>query len=71
MVERELKMLCRLVFINEIQFGFMPESGTNFAVFILKVARRVSWQSEKVAHVSCGPREIIFHGDHMAVTKLR
>ena len=36
-VERVLeKRLCRIVFVDEMQFGFMPERGTIDAVFILR-----------------------------------
>ena len=39
-VERVLeKGLCRIVSVDEMQFGFMPEKGTIDAVFML---RRVS-----------------------------
>ena len=35
-VERVLeKRLCRIVYVDEMQFGFMPEKGTVVAVFIL------------------------------------
>ena len=30
------KTLCRIVTVNEMQFGFMPERGTIDAVFILR-----------------------------------
>ena len=38
MVEMVLvKGLCGIVFVDEIQFVFMPERGTNDAVFILRM----------------------------------
>ena len=30
------KMLCRIVYVDEMQFGFMPDRGTIDAVFILR-----------------------------------
>ena len=30
------KRLCRIVTVDEIQFGFMPDMGTIYAVFILR-----------------------------------
>ena len=36
-VERVLeKRLCRIMTVNEMQFGFMPERGTIDAIFILR-----------------------------------
>ena len=36
-VDRVLeKRLCRIVTVDEMQFGFMPERGTIDAVFILR-----------------------------------
>ena len=29
-------VFCRIVTVNEIQFGFMPEIGSNDAMFILR-----------------------------------
>ena len=33
---RQEKRLCRIVSVNEMQFGFMPERGTFYAVFTLR-----------------------------------
>ena len=30
------KRLCRIVTVDELQFGFIPERGTNYTVFILR-----------------------------------
>ena len=52
------KMLGRIVSVDQMQFGFMPERGTIDAAFILKKdARRVSCHRKKVVCVFCGPRE--------------
>ena len=42
LVERVLdKGLYGIVIVNEMQFGFMSESGTIYAVYLEKVAKRV------------------------------
>ena len=56
-VVRVLEKRCyRIVSVDEMQFGFMPERGTSDAVFILR------WMQEgcygmRVIYVFCGPRD--------------
>ena len=55
-VERVLeKRLCRIVYVAEMQFGFMPERGTIDAVFILR-RMQVEYHArgKKVVYVFCG-----------------
>ena len=58
-VERVLdKWLCRIVSVDEMQFGFMPERGTNNAIFILRrMEEEYHAKGKKVVCVFCGLRE--------------
>ena len=48
-VERVLKkMLHRIVSVDEMQFGFMPERGTIDAVFILRGCKKSIMPTEKI-----------------------
>ena len=55
-VERVLeKMLCRIVSVGEVQFGFIPEGGTIDAVFILRRMQEIaSCQRITAGCVICG-----------------
>ena len=44
--------LCKIVSVDEMLFGFMPEGGT---IYLEKDARRVSCKRIKVVYVFCGP----------------
>ena len=51
-VERVLeKMLCKLVSVDEIQFGFMPERGTFDAVSVLRRMQEMCHAEKKVVYV--------------------
>ena len=50
-VKRVQKRPCRIVTVDEMQFGFMPEKGTT-DVYFEKAAKRVSCQKKKA----------VFHG---------
>ena len=47
------KRLCRIMKVNEMQFGFMPERGTIDAVFILRRLQE-EYHAKKVVCVPCG-----------------
>ena len=53
------KRLHRIVSIDGMQFGFMPERGTIDAVFILRrLHEEYHAKGKKIVYVLCGPREI-------------
>ena len=53
MLERRL---CRIVSVDEIQFGFMSERGTIDAVFILRWMQEEYHSKGKKLYVFCVPR---------------
>ena len=55
------KSLHRIVTVDEIQFGFMPERGTICAVFILRMMHKeYHAKGKKIVYVFCGSRESIW-----------
>ena len=46
-----------IVFVDEMQFGFMPERGTIDAVFILRRMPEECHAKGKKLYVFCGPGE--------------
>ena len=54
------KRLCRIVTVDEMKFGFIPESGTIDAVFIIRwLQAEYHAKGKKLYMYSqfCGPRE--------------
>ena len=52
------KRIHRIVTVDEMQIGFMPERGTIDAVFILRrMQEEYHAKGKKVVYVFCGPRE--------------
>ena len=51
------KRPCRIVAVDEMQFGFMPVRGTIDAVFILSRMQEEHHANEKKLYMLCGPRE--------------
>ena len=49
--------LCRIVSVDEMQFGFMPERGSIDAVFILRRMQEEYHAKGYKLYVFCGPRE--------------
>ena len=55
---RASKILCGIVSVDEMQFGFMPERATIDAVFILRRMQEECYAGgKKLVYVFCGPRE--------------
>ena len=50
-------MLCKLVSVDEMQFGFMSERGTFDAVSVLRRMQEMCNAEEKKSYMFCGPRE--------------
>ena len=50
------KRLHRIVTVNEMLYGFMPERGAVDAVFILRKLQEEYHAKGKTLHVFCGPR---------------
>ena len=48
------KMLCIIVTVDEMQFGFMPDRGTIDAVLILRRLQEEHHAKGKELHVICG-----------------
>ena len=42
------KRLCRIVFVDEMQFGFMADRGTFDAVFIVRGCKKIIMLEEKI-----------------------
>ena len=51
------RRFCRIVSVDEMQFGFMPERGIIDAGFILRKLQEEWYANEKKLCVFCGPRE--------------
>ena len=65
LLEHEMKVvetvlvnsLCRIVTVNEMQFGFMPVRGIIDAMFFLRRLIELHHANWKKLYVFCGPRE--------------
>ena len=52
-----LYFINRMVSVDEMQFGFMPERGSIDAVFILRRMQEEYHAKGKKLYMFCGPRE--------------
>ena len=57
-VERVLeKSLCRIVTVDQMQFGLITDRGTRDTVFIMRRMQEQNHAKRKVVYVFCGLRE--------------
>ena len=60
-------MLCRVMTVNAMQFGFMPERGTSMPCLSRDGCKKSIMLKERVVYVFCGLRESLLQSSEECV----